>query len=74
MCFTNTNFLSESAWRHSPGTATNPHTINFKGKDEELKGFISGCLGGYNPGDYSMPTKEVAEYIGSKFRYRADIQ
>ena len=55
-------------------TSTYPNTIKYEGICKDLKGFVFYCSEVSNMDGYSKFIKEVAEYIGRKFSYGADIQ
>ena len=66
--------MTKAACRRKPGIAENPQPDKFKVKYKYLKGLVFDCLDGSNTDNYSMPMKEVANYICRKFDYSTDIQ
>ena len=70
---TKPSLTTKTVWRQWSGTEIYPHPIKLVGRCEDMKGFILNCSGGSNTDKYSTSMKEVSEYIGCKFNYRADI-
>ncbi len=54
---------------------TTSQELKFEGRCEDLRGHIYDCVvGGQMADQYALTTKEVAEYVGSKYEYGGDIR
>jgi hypothetical protein len=60
-----------SSSNHQPTTAK--AEPKFQGRNEDLKGHVFDCANGKQADQYAVTMKEIAEYIGSKYAYGADI-